>query len=70
MRLTIYIALLALVGCVKVDEGQTHAGQLKSLTKYEGGTGLADFRLEDGTRCVAFSGHGITCDWRHEGVEK
>lgn len=31
---------------------------------------VTEFRLEDGTHCVAGSGVGVTCDWLRQEIER
>lgn len=59
MTRNILLALL-LVGC-----GPTQQAQETVSKRYQVGTWNArEFRLEDGTRCVAWVDSGITCEWK------
>lgn len=76
IRLRFIAALLVVIvawvmcGCTSRIEESVDAVQHTNYS-IDGYFSVTDFRLRDGTRCVAVGGNtgrGITCNW-HKGVE-
>lgn len=76
MRYLTIIAALLVVGCSKatmtrpIEDTPMPAAWYK-LSSY---SNIVDFRLDDGTRCIALVGSegrgGIDCDFRKQEIEK
>lgn len=63
-----FCAVLLLAGCAKQEPYTLKAAP----TRYDIGLGyyVRDFRLADGTRCVAIVDAGIDCDFSSERIER
>ena len=70
-KLTI-LAVLLLAGCSKDAPPMIHKTMELETYRYEVGTYFVrEFRLPDGTRCVAMTDSGLQCDWESaRGVER
>lgn len=71
MSRLLLLATLAMVGC---GSGKTPAVDFDTANDRfcpkGAGYCIRDFHLKDGTRCVANSEGGVTCDWKSSrGVE-
>lgn len=63
----ILIAVLVLTGCTSNDEPKEWLKP--GVTYYDlNGWTAREFKLNDGTRCVAVS-QSVTCDWRNQDVK-
>lgn len=58
-------AAAALTACsARPDPGEKTTAQPDVDDYWLRGVTVREFRLADGTRCVASTGGGVTCDWR------
>jgi outer membrane biogenesis lipoprotein LolB len=63
-------AMLLLAGCAKTDRPPRVEPLNVEVQRYEvGAYYVREFRLSDGTRCVAMIDTGIQCDWQPQKVE-
>lgn len=65
MRALILVSLVALAGCSEARKPLA-AFASPAITTYELGTArkAVEFKLSDGTRCVALPNSGLTCEWK------
>ena len=75
MRALLAVAVLALAGCAPPGGGTPRAKEPQAAVSpprveynvgFRSSTGIVEFSLMDGTRCVAADYHGtaIACDWQ------
>lgn len=57
------VVIIVLAGCGYSHEQEKTVKSDVIVYGLESGYYAREFRLSDGTRCVAFSSHGITCSW-------